>query len=165
MHAARNYRGTAWVAYDRLYRCQAAARRSLDWAIEDSTLYNEAFVGQAKFIARCRNCLSEHHGSDSCPEFPQRPTAYVVRESFQPSVSVSLASGGEVCRKFNDNRCTYAACKYKHVCLKCGHPHPAVFCISGNQRGYQPRDRSPQGVRRNRPVLSAGTAAATQSKN
>ena len=36
VHAARNFRGTAWVAYDRLYRRQAAARRSLDWALEDS---------------------------------------------------------------------------------------------------------------------------------
>ena len=40
VHAARNYRGMAWVAYDRLYCRQVAAHRSLDWAIEDSILYN-----------------------------------------------------------------------------------------------------------------------------
>ena len=48
VHAARNFQGTAWVAYDRLYRRQALAQRSLDWAREDSSLYNEAFKGQAK---------------------------------------------------------------------------------------------------------------------
>ena len=32
----------------RLYRRQVSARHSLDWAQEDSDLYNEAFVGHAK---------------------------------------------------------------------------------------------------------------------
>eukprot|EP00731_Ephydatia_muelleri_P012033 Em0006g927a len=35
--------GTRWVTYDRLYRRQAAASRTLSWAVEDQTLYNEAF--------------------------------------------------------------------------------------------------------------------------
>ena len=71
VHAARNYRRTSWVAYDRLYRRQAVARCSLDWAVEDSALYNKAFVGQVKFIARCKHCLSEYHGSENSPEFSQ----------------------------------------------------------------------------------------------
>ena len=123
---------------------------SLDWAVKDSALYNEAFVGQAKFIARCKHCLSEYHGSENCPEFSQpllNTTAYVVHDSFLNVKPAVLPSANEVCRKFNNNRCTHAACKYKHTCLKCGYPHPAVFC--GNQRGNRFRDRSPQSDRRN----------------
>ena len=48
VHAARNYRGTSWVAYDRLYRWQAVARCSLDWVVEDSALYNEALSWSGK---------------------------------------------------------------------------------------------------------------------
>ena len=32
VHTAKAFRGTAWVAYDRLYRRQAASQRSLNWA-------------------------------------------------------------------------------------------------------------------------------------
>ena len=44
VHVARIFHGTVWVVYDRLYRRQALTQRSLDWAKEDSSLYNEAFV-------------------------------------------------------------------------------------------------------------------------
>ena len=72
VHAAQNFQGSAWVAYDRLYRRRALARHSLDWAQEDSALYNEVFVGHAKAITRCHHCLSKLiHTSESCPEFQQ----------------------------------------------------------------------------------------------
>lgn len=54
------------MAYDHLYRCQALARHSLDWAQEDSTLIIEASVGHAKAITRCRHCLSEFHTTGLC---------------------------------------------------------------------------------------------------
>lgn len=53
---------------DQLYRQQAAATRSLSWDTEDHTLYNEAFSGRAKPLARCRGCLSKHHSTDTCPD-------------------------------------------------------------------------------------------------
>ena len=144
VHAAKNFRGTAWVAYDRLYHRQAAARRSLDWALEDSALYNEAFVGQAKFIARCKYCLSENHATEACQEFNPSYPSYMQAPPFLqhsiPKVNrYSSAATTEVCRKFNENRCNYPACKYRHVCFNCGYPHPAVFC------GSRGRDRSPPG--------------------
>ena len=144
VHAAKNFRGTAWVAYDRLYRRQAAARRSLDWALEDSALYNEAFVGQAKFIARCKYCLSENHATEACQEFNPSYPSYIQAPPFLqhsiPKVNrYSSAATTELCRKFNENRCNYPACKYRHVCFNCGYPHPAIFC------GSRGRDRSPPG--------------------
>ena len=42
--AARNFQGSAWVTYDRIYHQQVLTRRSLDWGFEDPSLYSEAFV-------------------------------------------------------------------------------------------------------------------------
>ena len=64
-HAARNYEGHVWVAYDRMYRRQATLKCSLDWSQEDQAVYNEAFAGRAKQSVRCRHCLSEHHSVDA----------------------------------------------------------------------------------------------------
>eukprot|EP00731_Ephydatia_muelleri_P026117 Em0018g217a len=52
-HAARIYDCHAWVTYDRVYRRQAATRCSLNWSVEDQSLYNEAFAGRAKQSTRC----------------------------------------------------------------------------------------------------------------
>ena len=150
VHAARNFRGTAWVAYDRLYRRQAAARRSLDWAVEDAALYNEAFVGQAKVIPRCRHCLSEYHSTETCPDFVN------LQWTNQPAIQTSTSrtylpiAGNpvqEICRRYNENRCTYPACKYRHACLNCGLSHPVTACSSSpiSQRpAPRGRDRSPR---------------------
>lgn len=39
-----------WVECYRLYKRQALARSRLNWAEEDPTLYNEAFIGHAKAL-------------------------------------------------------------------------------------------------------------------
>eukprot|EP00731_Ephydatia_muelleri_P034984 Em0089g15a len=71
VHCARKFEGQAWVTYDRQYRRQAAASRSLNWATEDQLLYNEAFSGNAKPTLRCKQCLSEHHSTETCPDIPR----------------------------------------------------------------------------------------------
>ena len=67
---ARRFESGAWVTYDQLYRRQASATKSLDWATEDQSIYNDSFGGKAKPTTRCKICLSEHHGADSCPDSP-----------------------------------------------------------------------------------------------
>ena len=148
VHAARNFHGMAWVAYDRLYRRQALAQRSLDWAREDASLYNEAFVGQAKAISRCRHCLSDNHTAEACPELVQSLPPWMGLYPYgappHPYTSVQSANPTqEICRKFNENRCFMRKCKYAHVCLNCGHPHPAALCGStgGPPRVWQTRGR------------------------
>ena len=34
----------------------------------------------------------------------------------------------EVCRLYNNNKCRYKKCKYRHACAVCNGPHPAVWC-------------------------------------
>ena len=66
VRASRNFEGPAWASYDAAYRRQAANNRSLDWAIPDPALYNEAFTGRARVIPRCQFCLSDSHSSHDC---------------------------------------------------------------------------------------------------
>ena len=143
VHAVRNFHGTAWVAYDRLYHHQALVQRRLDWAKEDSSLYNEAFMGQAKAISSCRHCLSNNHVTEACPElmpvFPSWIGPYPLGAPLLPYPTLQTPNlSQEVCRKFNDNRCFIQKCKYAHVCLNCSRPHPAVLCgnFAGSSRGW-----------------------------
>eukprot|EP00731_Ephydatia_muelleri_P032810 Em0024g354a len=66
IRAARNYEGTAWVAYNRQYCREALARKYLNWSVVNSRLYSEAFTGRATVIPRCRYCLSETHDLRTC---------------------------------------------------------------------------------------------------
>ena len=161
VHAARNFQGSAWVAYDRLYRRQALARHSLDWAQEDSALYNEAFVGHAKAITRCRHCLSEFHTTEVCPEFQQPwgpwPPQYAM--GMLPPRFYLPGPQQEPCRKFNENRCFLRRCRYLHICSICGQPHPASFCAESPTRmrfPWQARDRSPRQQHQEHRRLGAG---------
>ena len=70
VRAERNYEGIRW---DVQYRREALARKDLNWSMPDSHLYNEAFTGRAKAIARCTYCLQEDHITQACPRNPNRP--------------------------------------------------------------------------------------------
>lgn len=65
--ASRTFGSTAWASYDMAYRQQAANRGSLDWAVVDAALYNEAFAGQARSMLCCKFCLADTHASQKCP--------------------------------------------------------------------------------------------------
>lgn len=52
------------------YRGQAANRDSLDWAVVDAALYNEAFAGQGPSMPRCKFCLADTHASLECFHAP-----------------------------------------------------------------------------------------------
>ena len=124
---ARRFESGAWVTYDQLYRRQASATKSLDWATEDQSIYNDSFGGKAKPTTRCKICLSEHHGADSCPD-STRPL-FAQQEPDIPRQATSQ----EICRRFNENRCFVRTCKYRHACSLCGGQHTALSC--GQQRG------------------------------
>ena len=127
VRCARTFGGNGWVDYDRLYRRQAAATRSLSRAIEDQNLYNEAFCGRAKPVARCKVCLSEHHGYVACPGAPHLLLG-------QPEAPSSRHNGHEICRRFNQERCFTASCKFRHACSNCSGNHPATTCGSCRSR-------------------------------
>ena len=61
------------MAYDRQFRREALARRSLDWSVPDPRLYSEAFTGRVRSIPRCAVCLLDNHLTQDCPQNPDRP--------------------------------------------------------------------------------------------
>ena len=151
MRSARNFEGTGWVAYDRMYRRQALAQPNpahrLLWAAEDATLYNEVFVGHARIVHRCVHCLSEHHISAVCPD----TAVFCPPWQFQQQAQPQRQSAIETCRKFNENRCFVRQCKYRHACVMCDQPHPAAECPRLGQSG---RSRSPSSWAGSRYVLT-----------
>ena len=71
VRASRIFEGTAWVVYDRCYRRRAALTKDLNWSVQHTAPYNEAFTGRACTIPRCTHCLSENHAVGDCPDRPQ----------------------------------------------------------------------------------------------
>ena len=120
VHCARKFEGQAWVTYDRQYRRQAAASRSLNWATEDQLLYNEAFSGNAKPTLRCKQCLSEHHSTETCPDIPR---GWPI-----PNENPPARAQQEVCRRYNQERCHSQNCRFQHTCSICSGGHPATRC-------------------------------------
>ena len=125
------------ASHDAAFRRQAANRKSLDWAVIDPTIYNEAFTGRAKSLPRCRYCLAETHDSKDCQYAPgdEPPPSNFPRAAWgHPAAERdrTLGKAVELCDLFNrpdGNRCTFRWCRYAHMCAKCKRgPHPASEC-------------------------------------
>ena len=87
VRASQNIEGSSWVVYNRCYRRQAAATKNLVWSIPDSVRYNEAFIGLAKVIPRCQQCLIENHTLNDCPDCLQdMQTEHRYQKDHNPQV-------------------------------------------------------------------------------
>lgn len=109
-----NYEGKRWVAYDRQYYRQALVKQDLNWSVTDLRLYNEAFTGQARPIARCNYCLQDDHAANQCLHNPHRPifewfpdpTSWAGQPPFSPpSFSRGHPASSEVCHRYNEGHC------------------------------------------------------------
>ncbi len=147
--AAHNFEGTAWASYDMAYRRQAANHKSLDWAVIDPALYNEAFTGRAKTIPRCRCCLADSHESRECAFAPEERKGGGRPVPQSQDRGSSSAGAVDVCRLYNKptgNQCRYKFCRYAHVCAKCRRgAHPAAECTNHLPLGRRSRSPSPKG--------------------
>ena len=89
IRAERNYEGQQWVEYDRQFRREALAGKSLDWSIPNHRLYQEAFTGRARNIPRYSYCVQDDHTSELCTKNPARacfgwPAGFLVWPAVQP---------------------------------------------------------------------------------
>ena len=158
VRAERNYEGKRWVSYDRQFRREALARKDLNWSVTDPRLYNKAFTGRARSIARCIYGLQDDHTAAYCPKnpmlgwFPDGSTwptpltlpATVGCATSSPPSCVAQQSV-EICRKY-EVRCKHPQCHYQHLCSNCQGPHPWSDCSRNHARAPGP-------VRRNRPTF------------
>ncbi len=129
LRASQDFTGLAWLTYDAAFRRQAAITGNHQWSRLNPTLYNICFVGKARSAARCEFCMDLHHKTDDCalvtgadPDVAARLKAI---ESAVLLMSASSQGGGSqrsstinpnpVCRLWNDKRCHFRRCKYRHV--------------------------------------------------
>lgn len=105
------------LAYDRLFRHQAAKDPTLRW----DNLKEDIFVFQTYNATSTRK---QPFRRDIFNRLGPQPDQRADHESHAPS-------GAELCRRFNYAKCTLGVnCRYAHVCWVkgCGGSHPAKGC-------------------------------------
>ena len=161
VRVSQDFGGMAWVNYDMAFRRQAASTGNRQWSRINPSLYSICFAGAARTNTRCDLCLSLTHETRDCAlsgggerEVGARlaaiESAVLSLSASHPAPAPSYAGPPqrrEICRSWNNNRCTYAKCKYRHVCRVCQGPRPAFDCCermlgppTGRGLGGRPRD-------------------------
>ena len=98
--AASKFQGTAFLAYDEHFCCQAAHDLRITWDQVDIELRTVTFSDLAK--PHCLVCASPHHSQTSCPN-----TNPLCQSS----------KNGPVCFRFNrSSGCNSRPCPFPHVC-------------------------------------------------
>jgi len=142
LRASRMYQGEGWIQYDRNFRKKAAAFPSLSWGNIDNSLWTMAFCS-ATPRQHCKLCFSVDHSTEECEEYKPPTQPKVETQSGQ----APYASSNDICRKWNWLSCTFASCKYRHVCLECHRQHKIRECPSQKRYTPYPTYRSQQGDR------------------
>ena len=144
-HLSQDFSGLAWVRYDATFRRQAAITGNRKWSQINPSLYSICFMGCAQVLKRCELCLSSTHTTNQCvlaadpdPELPTRLKAVEsavvsLATQHQNTHRVYRPMSTEICRLYNDNRCRFPKCRYRHACLKCNGDHPASSCPQGSK--------------------------------
>ena len=136
IRASQEYEGAAWVAYDAAFRRQAAATGQRDWSGINTSLYTICFTGKARKSQRCDNCLSAAHRTVDCYALGEEDVDVNGRVKAMETALLTLSQGApsrgarppDVCRLFNEKRCNFRSCKYRHACRWCGGAHPGCEC-------------------------------------
>ena len=142
VRASQDYAGLAWVQYDSAFRQQAALTGLTQWSAINSTIYTLCFAGAARTATRCELCFATTHFSKECaqqgdPDPGVRERLRAIEKaviSMTPKTDAPAKSGnpqmmfGEVCRLWNNNRCTFRRCRHSNVCSGCSGQHPFSSC-------------------------------------
>ena len=136
IRASQEYEGLWWFVYDEAYRRQAAATGHVEWSKINPSIFTVCFTSKAKKGQRCKLCLSSSHSSRECTwaegegDLQSRLVALEsARVMARPGSSRTVPSGydwTDICKLFNEGRCTYSTCKFHHACIVCGGEHPAI---------------------------------------
>lgn len=161
MKASSEYSGLAWAQYDSAYRHQAANTGNRSWSHINPSLYSVCFTGKANTVARCSLCASMDHTVKDCPFSTKTDMERTLEPVFTACIPKASGAGAssntpstEVCRRWNEMRCTHPWCRYQHVCLACGGGHPV-------KQGPCDASQIPQGWNSTTRVTLAGVAEAT----
>lgn len=150
---SQRHGGSGWLAYDKVFRQQAAIDSLLRWntidpGIQAATLTCNVPAGVPAFCTLCRE--PGHAASDCALAYLQQPTMQLApaaaipprrplaQRTYQPR-----RKSEAICYSWNAGRCIFpGACSFRHVCSRCQQLHMAMDCTSPSNGG--PR-REPQG--------------------
>ncbi|KAL5471327.1 hypothetical protein EMCRGX_G029431 [Ephydatia muelleri] len=125
IRASREH-GPTWIEYDSAFRRQAASTGNRVWSRINPSLYAVNFTGKAQGIPRCSTCASIDHVVRDCPysaktDLERTLEAVLAACSTRPRASGEIATNPsqEICRRWNEMRCSYQYCRYRHACLGC----------------------------------------------
>ena len=155
--ATQEFEGSSWVTYDSSFRQQMAVSGNRDWSQSNGSLFTKCFTARSRTTMRCELCLNTSHQTRDCPgntlderDLAERLRAIeaAVTTPIIPPRSSSRPKSEEICQNFNQKRCFYRQCKYRHVCSHCHYKHPRVECplLQGGppQQLGQPARRIPR---------------------
>ena len=142
---SQDFSSLARVRYDAAFRHQAAITGNRKWSQINPSLYSICFTGCAQALTCCELCLSSTHTTNQCILAADSDLELLARLKAVESTVVYLATqhqnalkvyrplSTEICRLYNDNRCRFLKCRYRHACLKCNGDHPASSCLQGSK--------------------------------
>ena len=144
LREARRCGGSGWRSYDAMFRQLAAADPSTDWSRLNPSLYATTFLVQQSSGRRiCTLCMGADHAPEECALAPLQaklPRPQTREREDERKEKVGTPGGvaprdgrmrrrsDQPCYLWNEGRCNYPYCRYRHVCLRCRGDHRATGC-------------------------------------
>ena len=133
---ARRCGGSGWREYDAMFRQLAASGEVSDWAKLNPSIYAVSFLAQSVRGKMCPHCLEPDHAAEMCALAPKRaePIASRPLPPYPPAAParsqglLSRRRSDQVCFSWNEGKCAYPYCRYRHVCLRCQGEHRSWQC-------------------------------------
>ena len=136
---------------------------SADWSKLNRSLYAVTFItqGDRERGRSCAICLESDHTEEQCALYSSASKSAADRKekpsSERGSKGKESPSGQAkppskmACFAWNQSQCRYPACKYRHVCTRCGGDHKVYQCPWLREKDDRPsQENKPQGLHEGR---------------
>ena len=125
---ARDIGGQAWSRYDRTFRQAAAVNHQLPWSKREQDIWLQAACEPSHGVPLATTIRSPSVQTTLLPATRPPLQAGAPQPRRLPSP--------EPCRLWNNGRCTFLACRYRHACWYCSAPtHVGPQCPLQQQKG------------------------------
>ena len=139
---ARRCGGGGWREYDAMFRQLAATTATCDWSKLNTSIYAVSFLAQSSRGRMCSYCLEPDHVAEACalaPSVPRRAEPQGIRPLL-PATTVlppppprsqgfpTRRKSDQICFSWNEGKCNFPYCRYRHACLRCQGDHHSWQC-------------------------------------
>lgn len=138
-----------------------------EWLKINPSIFTVCFNSRARSGVRCELCLTLGHDAGGCPRMEGETDLALRLRTMEAALGAPHPSSGErgvplgyeatdACKLYNEGRCHYNPCKFRHACRACRGNHPAIASPECNARvmGWTPRGLGP--VRQGRNIRGRG---------